>query len=693
MASHNIKPVPKSQESVMTNSLEEYLIQKQNAEASGSDDHGILCKLCGLKYQSQSQLKQHLTGAHSASLVLQSYGNMSMKCGNESLAPHVNNNNAQPIFVKGVVPTNKFKGPVIKRQDYIVVNGIKKQRLFLTTSSSPKIGPTMAKERSLLCTYCSRNFKYLSALLSHEMICTFKADKEKSGQICQKPSLLMPTVNMDLRRNYYKCANCNMTSNSLDQHQDNEKQCYTGVGSKGFTKNEQTFTAATSSQGIIINMSPIENNLSLDSDSSKWHDSSDIKAVECHSEFAQPNFNSFLNVECDNNSTETDIKPGVIVIKPEFTEEVKDETVHVKEEPINSSQDAKIKEIVTEEPHIIVVKPQEELDAKNWMLKFSTSSDQHNNSNNQTRVIQENNCKRGEDMKSCQAPVTDWRCVTCERYFFSKAALKIHMSITQGACTSTKKTIKVQPSKVLKADISEQLLNKSKNDAGGQTNGKSCTCLICLQRFYNKSALSYHIDITHPDISYSNRYAMLQNAQVGSDSIMYKCSECKIPCASAVGLKNHMRLKHNKLPIPICDKHVKIRPASDKGKNWKCLVCDKSYFTKVELDKHPLEKKSWDRQIFTCTICRKHYSTVTVLSIHINKSHPDLVDSFHKPKTTVVESTQQSDMERNGFELYKCTHSKCKLVFVDKTALNCHIHLAHPELHLEISDRVQKCDQ
>lgn len=135
---------------------------------------------------------------------------------------------------------------------------------------------------------------------------------------------------------------------------------------------------------------------------------------------------------------------------------------------------------------------------------------------------------------------------------------------------------------------------------------KLFTCFVCRKRFVTKLKLASHLQCKHPQ----------QNP--------FRCSECGIFFADKTSLSRHHKThRSDKKPYncPHCKKSFSVRTLLDNHvttHNFKCGVCDKTFYRKLHLTQHSLTHLQ--AESFSCPWCERKFDRKACLMTHM-KTH------------------------------------------------------------------------
>ena len=166
----------------------------------------------------------------------------------------------------------------------------------------------------------------------------------------------------------------------------------------------------------------------------------------------------------------------------------------------------------------------------------------------------------------------------------------------------------------------------------------------------------------------------------------FKCSECGLPFGRKFDLKKH-ELRHGEAPFAceVCDKrffnncnlqyHMKVHEARQP---YECVDCDKKFLKKNHLTCHRRQVHSPKVKPFVCKVCKKSFQLKGYLNMH-KRTHNDM-KNYQCDRCDRTFSTQDFLNEHRKTHVpprtMKCV--VCKRKFADRSALKVHL-----EMHLE----------
>lgn len=272
-------------------------------------------------------------------------------------------------------------------------------------------------------------------------------------------------------------------------------------------------------------------------------------------------------------------------------------------------------------------------------------------------------------------------CFLCEKSFFAKNGLQLHMRthigdkpFTCSYCDAsfpdkhifekhlTKKHSDQNPFSCVRCDASfpcKPLLvshEKVKHTVGNKPNPFGCD--QCTLTFSNKDQLAAHCS-EHAAADRSFRCFICATSFVNREVLQMHLSQHSDTNGRAVG--NRKLFKCNRCDsVFLCKSSLVTHKESHPVvKPFKCLTCDASFAVKGALMAHCDRKKHAGTQPFLCMICKKSFEKKQNLQIHL--------------------------MEHTGERLIEC--NKCEATFMNEMLFRKHKAKVHP------SDRPYKCSQ
>ncbi len=503
------------------------------------------------------------------------------------------------------------------------------------------------RQKVLKCKFCGRNYKYHSSWVIHQRWCSKRRKRDRNqleGDMYSKHGIerrhtesMRSFVNLRLRQFLNRRKLCRMESERFKEN----------IGC-----DENNLSTSWSIENMNVNeynSSPelLTHRLVTEHASTQQTRPGDLNVVENNPGLDQTSLDPAWNIEAVNmDSIQMDMMPGVIVIKPETYTEVENDAVC--EDAINSTQvDTTLRDasphtntrahVVTQTtdgspvtniqpPGIIVVKPEDsELDsgAEN---ESSTVINQRENisgplqfnstctlGNNESTTGAGMNFSRSYSHMSSSQTLGNKRSyyVTCLRNFVNRTAPKIHK---KRDCKKRTHSIP-DNTQVLEVKIIPQFFS----------------CKFCQMTFPNLRGLkTHHRRVKHPELDRS----ITQVLSTPNAKKSCKCEWCGLIFPSSGSLSAHIQFRH-----PERSGRLRKSDMKRKGKNWKCLICGRQFFTMTSFKQHiTLRHGTPQRSLVLKNLQVHKKSRQNNLTQHKVKQEPGLIQSEIKvvPKENKV---------------------------------------------------------
>ena len=235
-------------------------------------------------------------------------------------------------------------------------------------------------------------------------------------------------------------------------------------------------------------------------------------------------------------------------------------------------------------------------------------------------------------------------CENCYKRFFSKNGKTLHIKRMH--------TTGIPKRKVIKVGTAKQIEVK---------------CEICCQAYSSVKSLNTHVENTH-------------------DLKPEKCDICEKIFHSSLRLTLHYKTHLKDYTVPETEKEIASKMKKRmkrKNRDFKCLICDKTFPVWRERYKHQNENHE-DQKKFECTACSKKYLTEESAKIHFRNAHhrnemrrhqcPNCVKIFNTP------SALQHHIEFVHLQMKSSKCDMCKKSFYNEKYLEKHIKAIHQEI-------------
>jgi len=164
--------------------------------------------------------------------------------------------------------------------------------------------------------------------------------------------------------------------------------------------------------------------------------------------------------------------------------------------------------------------------------------------------------------------------------------------------------------------------SRATTDLQFETDHVAYTCIYCEETYLERSRLSEHVAIEHPDKLECFNQLKLYDIRI------IKCNICNYST-----IKKHLLVKHMRI-------HTGIKP---DHKPYVCNVCNKTFTTSNILNRHG--KIHTDHKPHVCNVCNKSFRDSGTLKLHMR------LHTGYKPYTCMV----------------------CNKAFIHKENLNVHL--------------------
>ena len=252
----------------------------------------------------------------------------------------------------------------------------------------------------------------------------------------------------------------------------------------------------------------------------------------------------------------------------------------------------------------------------------------------------------------------DYTCEKCHDSFHSKQELDFHVE-------SNHKSINSINCQHCNKEIKETRLNYHIRQV--HENLKNHTCDLCKKDFMNKHSLSKHVQYVH-----------------GSESQLKKCDICGKEIKE-FKLKSHMKLMHQNskhFPCEFCKKVLTnkgnlAQHVIDVHKLNKMMKCEKCNLEIKEnkFKRHMKEKHEKESPI--CPICKKNYSTNSILNKHIQNVHEKTIQKCDKCGKSFKPDTLRKHIRIVHDKAYTQTCGLCNKLLTTKSELRKHLDRVH----------------
>ncbi|CAG7631156.1 unnamed protein product [Allacma fusca] len=200
---------------------------------------------------------------------------------------------------------------------------------------------------------------------------------------------------------------------------------------------------------------------------------------------------------------------------------------------------------------------------------------------------------------------------------------------------------------------------------------KSYVCEVCSKSFHNSSNLKKHkglihfaprqfvCEITGCRRAFRTQQLLEKHRLNHSEERRLKCDMCPMTFVKLSGLEMHVVREH------VVDKE------------FQCLVCEKGFITKKDLQDHMNDTHDRDKSSrFQCDLCPASFSGRRSLRLHLHKVHPDSkrCDLCSRAFVNQDELDLHSVIE---VETKTNSCSECSLSFQSKCILNQHFLSSH----------------
>lgn len=314
-----------------------------------------------------------------------------------------------------------------------------------------------------------------------------------------------------------------------------------------------------------------------------------------------------------------------------------------------------------------------------------------------------------EEVKSKEKDNNMFKCIVCSVSFQSKTALMEHFkshedsSLSCRVCRSSfsgplefwehQKNKKCKIKELQCNECSEKFKRRRhylKHILGHKDNN----CRYCEEKFSTWTHYKNHVKEKHPDIK--------------MERDLIPCKFCPMSFHRHVGLYNHYRVKHSKgkfvclscgLLLPTKEKHKEHVLVHESEKNWKCKICKMKFYrrqqllfhvsihklgiykcltcditvtSKVDLQQHKKEGHTVNglERKFECEICHKKFAKRFTLRNHLatHSKEKSYTCKYCVKSFRTLDSLNRHQKRKSHFEKAKLTipESKYEKVYEDK---------------------------
>jgi KRAB domain-containing zinc finger protein len=245
-------------------------------------------------------------------------------------------------------------------------------------------------------------------------------------------------------------------------------------------------------------------------------------------------------------------------------------------------------------------------------------------------------------MKKKHMAAEVFNCRTCSKTFKSKRALKEHQMTHQ---------------KKIECDVcGRKFAGKGsffKDHLIHHFNPKAFKCDICDSLFASRSSVSFHKIVVHQSVQKPRKF---------------ECQICQILFKTRGRLKNHQLVHQDKKTCDICHKsfsastykkHLNLHELKKQEKKFKCLICQRKFYTKRSLGDH-----SKSHEPFECDLCGHRVAQKNCMKRHMD-NHLKMFD--HAVKCVICDQTFTTISSDGKLEIPVHQMSKQPLKF------ECHI--------------------
>lgn len=216
-----------------------------------------------------------------------------------------------------------------------------------------------------------------------------------------------------------------------------------------------------------------------------------------------------------------------------------------------------------------------------------------------------------EEHETCHlTAATQYECTECGGSFLGSDAFRKHQCRNRTLPLSNKHTAVSSISSPHKKQRSERRFEIIDDEEEEVDVGEDfIKCTICQKRFSSNSSLLEHKKTEHPERpfkclvcgkGFTKKRYLVQHQQIHSER-PYKCNGCPESFKTETALLSH-------------------RKTHDTNRQHQCAVCNKSYFTANELNKHKRKHGhralNEDSEEYRCDMCCKSFSMFSQLTKH-----------------------------------------------------------------------------
>lgn len=224
-----------------------------------------------------------------------------------------------------------------------------------------------------------------------------------------------------------------------------------------------------------------------------------------------------------------------------------------------------------------------------------------------------------------------FKCNDCDFVATENKLLKDH--IKEAHTTE----IKVEISDIEESEDDDEEMPDSPRPADQVIKQKRCA--KCLQFFDNHAALQQHLKTYHDtrgpktckicNIILSPNSCVFYHQRTVHKIAIYDCKKCDNSFPTFKELLAHRKTAHTTKNCNICDEEFASQALVDRHKrifhkeyNWKCNVCQKSFYRSEFLKKH-YENYHHLCLNYCCNVCFSYFSDATSLFQHQSIDHSD----------------------------------------------------------------------